>query len=108
MSESIEFSVQSGSLEEDLNRLFEATDLVFGVGTFGPAVTEFSNRVKSAYFFVPDNGQEFGRIGLSEQIVNVGLKSGGYIAIGDWRNDQEQRDLMLTFPVDGLCIKSVR
>jgi len=98
----IMYRTQSGTLAEDLAALVDAPHLVFGYGTFGYLVCRLSSRIETVHYFVPEHGGSYGNIPGIGRVYAVHDRLGKYIKPGDWRNTQEQRDMMLSYPLDAL------
>lgn len=103
LASNIPFSCQSGSAEEDIAALIDAPHMVYGVGTFGPAVCQFSDIVESVYYFSPDNSCPFKGIPNIGKIVHIS-DAGDYIKPGEWKNSPEQRATMVEYPVEKLVV----
>ncbi len=103
-SRGIPYRCQSGSLEDDISSLLNAKHMVYGSGTFGPAVCHFSDEIDTIHHFLPEGGHAFENTDNITRTFEVSDASGGYIRVGEWRNTPEQRRLMLEYPVDRLKI----
>ncbi len=97
----IPFSVQSGSLEDDLNFLLRARTLVGGRGTFLAGVAMLSLHLERIFFFENRRPELPSRI----QQFLVRDKVGDYraaILSRNWQNTPAQRELMLSYPLSSL------
>tara|TARA_Y100000389_G_C17362034_1_gene464296 strand:+ start:362 stop:1126 length:765 start_codon:yes stop_codon:yes gene_type:complete len=86
----------SNTLEKDLSILSNASNLVIGFGTFGFLLYLMNLKLKNLYipdFFVNELPQ--GSWGNDIKIHIIELPD--YIKVGDWKNNKEQRKLMLEY-----------
>lgn len=104
LSQRIQFSIYSSSLEEDLKILLSHETVVFGRGTFGKAVVSLSPHIKSVYY--PWTDMDFKFILRARKISGYVIRENvaKYIAIGEWKNSTEQRKLMIDYPVSNLSL----
>lgn len=98
----IPFYVQSGSLIDDISSLLNAKHMAFGLGTFGMAISLLSDTVKNVFYFSPDGNYPYNSVYNIENLYNFFDKSGGYIKSGHWDNSEEQRKLMVDYPIGNL------
>jgi hypothetical protein len=98
----IQFSVQSGTIAEDVEALVNGQYMAFGLGTFGPGICHFSNRVKAVFFFAQGENPGFEGIPSVAQAFEVVDGAGKYIKSGEWKNSPQQRDLMVNYPAENL------
>jgi hypothetical protein len=98
----IPFSTQSGSIIQDIEALVNGRQMLFGLGTFGPAICHLSDEVDRVFFFAPGAPRVFSAIPSVHDVFEVVDGAGRYMKSGDWRNSPEQRDLMLSYPADNL------
>lgn len=101
-SKRIPYSIQSGSINEDIEALVNGRYMVFGLGTFGPAICHLSEKVNMVFFFAPGIPQGFGSIPSVEKAFEVIDGVGDYIKPGEWQNTPEQRELMVNYPAANL------
>jgi hypothetical protein len=103
----LSFSCQSGNLRDDIAALVGAKHLVFGTGTFGAAICYFSDSIETVYNFVAEGGGKFRTISTIKSIFNVSPTEGSYIRTGDWCNSDEQRALMVNYPMSKLVLNDL-
>jgi len=99
----IEHFFQSGTLAEDLALLASAPNLVVGRGTFAPAVVLLSMALEQVFFFEDRFDSKF--LDPSTELVRVVDERGSYresVLQGRWVNSEEQRELMVSYPVSAL------
>jgi hypothetical protein len=101
-SQQISYTIQSGSIDEDIQALVNARYMVFGLGTFGPAICHLSDKVEMVFFFAPGADPGFGSIPTVEQAFEVVDAAGGYIKFGEWQNTPEQHEIMVRYPAANL------
>lgn len=98
---------QSGSVPEDIAVLMTARSLAAGRGTFVPAIVGLSRCVERVFFFEDKFSLFPDRETLDIQRI---FDSGGdYVAAvlsHNWENSDEQRDLMLSYPVQNLTVEN--
>ena len=87
----------------DLGLLLNAPRIVFAAGTIGVAVAMLSGRLRHAYFFRHNSTGTF--LPLEAYVPShitahyaVDDRQSRYIAVGDWQNTQQQREMMKSFP----------
>jgi hypothetical protein len=102
----IQFSVQSGTIAEDVEALVNGRYLIFGLGTFGPGICRFSDHVKAVFFFSQGADPGFHAISSVERAFEVVDSGGDYIKRGEWRNTDEQRMMMVEYPAEKLSFAS--
>jgi hypothetical protein len=107
VAEAIPFRTQSGTLLADLSALVDAPHLVFGFGTFGYSVCRLSTEVETVHYFEPEHGGVYAAIPGIGRVFAVRDRRGEYIKPGEWRNTPEQREMMLSYPVDALTVDEV-
>ncbi|EDZ92861.1 protein of unknown function DUF268 [Limnospira maxima CS-328] len=98
----LQVRVISGSLREDIEYLLKAKTLVVSMGTFAPAVTTISMNIKTVYYF-ENSFNTWGNPNIL--CVRVIDKKGTYkfeILNRNWQNTNEQRQLMLSYPLSSL------
>lgn len=106
---SIEYTIQSGSLTEDIETLMGAQTLVAGRGTFLPAVVGLSPHIKRVYYFQDKFTLQPPRRGF--EVFRVFDSHGDYrrdVLSGNWENRPEQRTLMLSYPASRLKLEKER
>jgi hypothetical protein len=101
-SGNIPFSTQSGTVVDDIVALLNCPYLVFGFGSFGPAVCRLSERIEKVFFFSPGTPLGFDLIPSVSEVIEVKDIAGGYIKPGEWQNTPEQRELMVNYPATNL------
>jgi len=105
----IEHFFQSGTLAEDLALLASAPNLVVGRGTFAPAVVLLSMALEQVFFFEDRFDSKF--LNPSTELVRVVDERGSYresVLQGRWVNSEEQRELMVSYPVSALGFEGER
>lgn len=98
----LEVRTQSSSVEEDIAALSEQDHLVFGIGTFGPAVTQLAGECKSVHYYEIEGLPSFPRlpnVGVATAVVD---KEGMYIKAGEWANSPAQREMMVNYAEENL------
>jgi hypothetical protein len=94
---------QSGTLHEDMAVLRSASTVVAGRGTFLPALTSLSPATERVYCFEEDH--------LFRKDLNIRVvvdRTGRYVEStyrNNWRNTNEQRNLMLHYSKENLTIR---
>lgn len=86
----------SNTIENDLYILSNISHLVIGFGTFGFLIYLMNTKLKHLY--IPDyymNSLPKGEWGEDIQVHFIDLPN--YIKVGDWKNSDEQRNIMLTY-----------
>jgi hypothetical protein len=116
--ESFEYSEQSSSLQEDLCELLRAEIICYGFGTFAEGILCLSSNATAAYAFrdieaFPGLNKPHGA-GIREILLERGLtlhivrdSSLSYIKEHAWANTKEQKELMLSYPVQALDVTVV-
>ena len=100
---SIRVETQSGTLKEDLELLLMATTIAAGRGSFIPQIVGLSKCIKNVYFF--ENGFGLAAPKPRIRITRVTDTDGRYLSgvlSNNWRNTQEQRQLMVSYPAESL------
>ena len=103
----IPLTTQSGSLVDDVAALIDGSYLVFGLGTFGPAVCQLSNHIEQVFYFSSGWPQHFKGIPTIGKIVEVIDLKGAYTKVGEWDNSPERRKLMSDYPIESLAFDDV-
>jgi len=86
------------TLEEDLALLFRATNLVVSNGTFCRAISAISGNLKNVYTF-EGKYDRWGNRGVEVfNFIDKGRVYANAILDGNWKNNAEQLELMLTYP----------
>jgi hypothetical protein len=95
---------QSASLEEDLSVLLHTRHCVFGQGSFGPAIVQLSNCMRTVFVFwtAPHITTIARRVGVRPILIHDA--AGRYIKPGTWNNSPEQLQLMLDYPIEGIAV----
>ncbi len=116
-SNGIPFRIQCGAMHEDMSALVDAPHLVFGHGTFGYAACRLSRRIKTVHYFEPELGGAYGSITSIDRVFAVADARGDYIEAFEygkplpdhlgWFNTPEDRETMLTYPVEALDLKEL-
>lgn len=98
----VPYIAQSRSLAEDMAVLLAASHVVFGRGTFGPAIALLSSNLRTLF-----HSWLQGSFSVLPEVRVIGVEdtAGGYIKIGDWRNTPEQRQMMLEYAIENLQLK---
>jgi hypothetical protein len=100
---------QSGTFVDDVNALLNARYVVYGVGTFGPAICHLSNHVEAVYYFSPDSHYAPFTVIPTVKAVFQGVdRDKQYIQIGDWANTPEQRARMIDYPQASIELRQHR
>ena len=91
--------IQCGTLQQDVSAILNARKLVIGFGTFGWMLSMISDRIHtlhcptictdllSSFYSLPPF--EINRYDFEE-----------YIKIGDWKNSESQREIMINHPIE--------
>ena len=95
-------TTQSESLVADVAALVNGRYLVFGLGTFGPAICHLSERVDQVFYFSSGSPQGFQAIPTIGKVVEVRDLASRYIKVGQWQNTEAQRRMMVEYPIDDL------
>jgi hypothetical protein len=95
--------IQSESLVADVTALVNGRYLVFGLGTFGPAICHLSDRVEQVFYFASNWPQGFQAIPTIGKVVEVRDVENRYIKVGAWQNTEDQRRMMVTYPAQALA-----
>ncbi|WP_244025367.1 coagulation factor 5 8 type domain-containing protein [Methylobacterium sp. J-048] len=93
---------QSESLVADVAALVNGRYLVFGLGTFGPAICHLSERVEQVFYFASNWPQIFRGIPSIDKVVEVRDIAERYIKVGEWQNTDAQRRMMIDYPAEAL------
>lgn len=98
------FSVQSGTLEQDVGALMSAEHLVVSKGTFAFPIFLLSSRLRTVYGFRDDAVLGMEKVPYGDLLRHRGIRglrvadaAGRYIPPDGWRNSPEQRQLMLDY-----------
>ena len=94
---------QSESLIADVAALVNGRYLVFGLGTFGPAICHLSERIEQVFFFASNWPQSFQGIPTIETLIEVRDLEARYIKVGEWQNTDAQRAMMIAYPAEALA-----
>jgi hypothetical protein len=94
---------QSESLVADVAALVNGRYLVFGLGTFGPAICHLSERVEQVFYFASNWPQAFQGIETIRKLVEVRDIEGRYMKVGEWQNTDAQRRMMIDYPAEALA-----
>ncbi|MEE7490337.1 discoidin domain-containing protein [Methylobacterium oryzae CBMB20] len=95
--------IQSESLISDVAALVNGRYLVFGLGTFGPAICHLSDRVEQVFYFASNWPQGFQSIPTIGKVVEVRDLEGRYMKVGEWQNTDAQRRTMVDYPAAALA-----
>jgi hypothetical protein len=99
-------------LNSDLNCMLAARRVVFANGTIGIAVALLSTAIAHGFFFRKEATGSVRNVDyfLGDHLIKhfVIDDDEGYIRKGEWKNNQEQRSLMLTFPETALRFETPR
>lgn len=97
---------QSKSLQQDLSTLLGAVNLVAGRGTFVPAVAGLSEYCQNLYFFEDKCAitPRTNRVKMRRVIDKSGFFRASVLS-GNWENSEDQRKLMLSYPVCELAFE---
>lgn len=95
--------LQSSSLRDDIQKILNAKSLVAGRGTFVSGIVLLSENIKTVYSFqvkitVPKNGKNVVIDDVVGEFSERVLKH-------NWVNSEEQRNLMLHYPVSALAMR---
>lgn len=101
------FVLRSGDLRGDISFLLRAKSLVRSMGTFIDGVGSLSPNLNLMYHF-----NQVSKPGDRNDIRNVLVKDDGgryvrAIMSNNWSNSAEQRDLMVSYPIEELSVISV-
>ncbi|WP_345819691.1 discoidin domain-containing protein [Methylobacterium fujisawaense] len=99
--------IQSESLISDVAALVNGRYLVFGLGTFGPAICHLSERVEQVFYFASNWPQGFQSIPTIGKVVEVRDREGRYMKVGEWQNTDAQRRSMVEYPAEALAFDDV-
>ncbi|MHC2105175.1 coagulation factor 5 8 type domain-containing protein [Methylobacterium sp. CM6246] len=94
---------QSESLIADVTALVNGRYLVFGLGTFGPAICHLSERVEQVFYFASNWPQIFRGIPSIDRVIEVRDLEERYIKVGAWQNTDAQRRMMIEYPAEALA-----
>ncbi|SFM25705.1 hypothetical protein SAMN05192568_102438 [Methylobacterium pseudosasicola] len=94
---------QSESLIADVAALVGGRYLVFGLGTFGPAICHLSEQVEQVFYFASNWPQAFHGIQTIGKLVEVRDIEGRYMKVGEWQNTDAQRRMMIDYPAEALA-----
>ena len=95
--------IQSESLVADVAALVGGRYLVFGLGTFGPAICHLSDTVEQVFYFASNWPQAFHGIETIRKLVEVRDIEGRYMKVGEWQNTDAQRRMMIDYPAEALA-----
>ena len=98
----IPFSVQTGSVVDDIQALMQAKFYLFGLGTFGPGVCRFSDDVEAVFFFAQGASPGFEAIPSVKRVFEMIDLVGEYIKAGEWNNTPAQRTMMVDYPAENI------
>jgi hypothetical protein len=98
----IPYRTQSGTLLEDLAALINSPHLVFGFGTFGPAVCLLSDAIETVFCFAGFSDEEFQGVPSIGRLVRIADRGGSYMRVGDWNGSAGQRQQMIEYPEENL------
>jgi len=95
--------LHSKSIEEDLSLIMRAQNVVSsGVGTFVIAASMLSTNIKNFYctnLYLEDHlNPTMLSKDINVNMTNINLEK--YIKIGDWKNNEEQRQIMLKYDLE--------
>lgn len=93
--------IQSSSEQNDIERLISAKEVVCGFGTFMPVIGLLSSNITHMIFF-RDFQQKLALESIGVHVDRIIDVCGNYIARGTWCNTLEQREQMLTYPIQYL------
>ena len=96
------YTTQSGTVGEDIEALVNARLMLFGLGSFGPAVCQLSDEIDLVMYFGCGDNPWYHSIPSVKKAVEVLDRAGAYMKPGDWHNTPEQRALMVNYPVENL------
>ncbi|WP_457105279.1 coagulation factor 5 8 type domain-containing protein [Methylobacterium sp. P5_C11] len=95
--------IQSESLIADVTALVNGRYLVFGLGTFGPAICHLSDHVEQVFYFASNWPQGFQSIPTIGKVIEVRDLEGRYMKVGEWQNSDAQRRTMIDYPAEALA-----
>ncbi len=101
------YVTQSSTLEEDLAVLMAAEHCVFGRGSFGPAVAVLSRNMRTLFHPWLDTRFRELRDVFGLRVIGVEDVARTYMKPGDWRNTPEQRQMMLSYPIENLRLLAI-
>ena len=104
VDEGIALTCQTGALVDDISALIDARHLAFGIGTFGIAICHFSKFVKTVFYFSPNEDCPYDGLPNVGTVYHVRDEAKCYIKVGDWRNTDDQRRLMISYPEDMMSV----
>ena len=96
----IKFKVQS--LDEDIKLILSASNIIMSYGTFIPALLKFSDKIKNLY--KASYCKYIEEIYSTINVYDTDLKEYKKL-IGDWKNTEEQKKLMLTYQLQSSFVK---
>ncbi len=90
------YNFYSQTLEKDLELLLNASNLVFGFGTFGFVIYLLNSNIKNIFFpsYVIEELPK-GSWGNNINLLIIDLPN--YIKVGEWKNTKEQLKLMFEY-----------
>ncbi|CAM4093299.1 hypothetical protein [Bordetella tumulicola] len=95
--------LQNSSLREDIQKILKARSLVAGRGTFIAGIVSLSENIKTVYSFQNDIKVPKGANNIIlDDVVGEFVEN---ILRDNWSNSEEQRKLMLEYPVSALAIR---
>jgi hypothetical protein len=97
----IKFKVQS--LDEDIKLILSASNIIMSYGTFIPALLKFSDKIKNLY--KASYCKYIEEIYSTINVYDTDLKEYKKL-IGDWKNTEEQKKLMLTYQLQSSFVKN--
>jgi hypothetical protein len=103
---SLPLTLHSWGLPRDLAVLLRAHTLVVGRGTFMPGVVALSQNAREVHSYGPlDEGGVWG-LGHIHNLIYADRNEAYLRRVRPWRHRPSQRELMLSFPVDQLDVRS--
>ncbi|MHA7775268.1 hypothetical protein [Roseibium sp. M-1] len=101
----VPLTMQSGSFHDDIGTLLSATKLAFGHGTMGLGVCLLSCDIDSVDVF-GDSGFAYRNLSQIKRVTVWNALPDDYIAVGSWKNTDEQRNQMMNYPDEAIFVAS--
>jgi hypothetical protein len=97
--------LQCGTLREDISAILKAKNLVIGFGTFGWMLSLISDRIHNLYCplvctDIFDTQYQTPPFNINRYVFE------DYIKMGDWKNTESQRKMMMTHPVEKIGVNN--
>ena len=103
--EAVPRRLQSASFREDMAVLFAHRTLVFGRGSSGRAIVALSSNVERVYSTWMEPQMLTAANASDAQVFEFVERTPIATPVGQWANTEEQRALMLSYPLDNLDMR---